>query len=290
MITLDVAEGDPRRLAEVRTTLGEPYRTPLGHVRHEVGHWYWAWRIGATPAIEQFRGVVRRRAAPVRPVARGALLHRRRRLVAGAAPVALRVGASVGGLRRIVRPRVTPPRHARDGRRVRHGRRTRARRRGCALCGVGEAERRAQRVEPGDGHRRSLPVRRQRRPWRRSAGSQISSTADADERSGISSRISCRRGTSSVTLSMASSALSLTFPAVSFALPAASSTLPSRLQIVVVGQIARCLLQPAGDLVARTAHGVTSCPVSWCRGVGREPYPRLHARKPVSGCDATRRC
>jgi hypothetical protein len=57
VITLDVAEGDPRRLAEVRTTLGEPYRTPLGHVRHELGHWYWAWRIGGTPAIEQFRAL-----------------------------------------------------------------------------------------------------------------------------------------------------------------------------------------------------------------------------------------
>ncbi len=42
VITLDVAEGDPVRLAEIRLSMGERYRTPVGHVRHELGHWYWA--------------------------------------------------------------------------------------------------------------------------------------------------------------------------------------------------------------------------------------------------------
>ena len=42
VITIDLAEGnDPHREA-MRVQLAEPYRTLLGHLRHEVGHWYWA--------------------------------------------------------------------------------------------------------------------------------------------------------------------------------------------------------------------------------------------------------
>ncbi|MET7402023.1 putative zinc-binding metallopeptidase [Dactylosporangium sp. NPDC005572] len=40
VITVDLAEGfDPHREA-LRVHLGEPYRTVLGHLRHEVGHWF----------------------------------------------------------------------------------------------------------------------------------------------------------------------------------------------------------------------------------------------------------
>jgi hypothetical protein len=40
LITIDLAEGfDPHREA-LRVQLGEPYRTVLGHLRHEVGHWF----------------------------------------------------------------------------------------------------------------------------------------------------------------------------------------------------------------------------------------------------------
>lgn len=42
LVTLDVAEADPVVREEARAALGEPYRTPLGHVRHETGHWHWA--------------------------------------------------------------------------------------------------------------------------------------------------------------------------------------------------------------------------------------------------------
>jgi hypothetical protein len=41
LVTLDVAEADPVVREESRMSLGEPYRTPLGHVRHESGHWHW---------------------------------------------------------------------------------------------------------------------------------------------------------------------------------------------------------------------------------------------------------
>jgi hypothetical protein len=41
VITLDTAESDPAHQEATRTRLGEPYRTVLGHVRHELGHWHW---------------------------------------------------------------------------------------------------------------------------------------------------------------------------------------------------------------------------------------------------------
>lgn len=42
LITLDVAEADDAERARRRLALGEPYRTLLGHLRHEVGHYYWS--------------------------------------------------------------------------------------------------------------------------------------------------------------------------------------------------------------------------------------------------------
>lgn len=56
LITLDVAEADPVHLESQRMSLGEPYRTPLGHVRHEVGHWIWSAAVEPDPqALEEFR-------------------------------------------------------------------------------------------------------------------------------------------------------------------------------------------------------------------------------------------
>ena len=40
VITLDLAESDDAQRARRRKELGEPYRTVLGHVRHEIGHYY----------------------------------------------------------------------------------------------------------------------------------------------------------------------------------------------------------------------------------------------------------
>jgi hypothetical protein len=41
LITLAVAEADPAERERRRVGMGEPYRTLLGHFRHEVGHYYW---------------------------------------------------------------------------------------------------------------------------------------------------------------------------------------------------------------------------------------------------------
>ncbi len=55
LITIDLAEGsDPHREA-LRVQLAEPYRTLLGHLRHEVGHWYWDVLVDGTPLLGRFR-------------------------------------------------------------------------------------------------------------------------------------------------------------------------------------------------------------------------------------------
>lgn len=41
VITVNIAEADPAERESRRTRLGEPYRTVLGHLRHEMGHFYW---------------------------------------------------------------------------------------------------------------------------------------------------------------------------------------------------------------------------------------------------------
>jgi hypothetical protein len=56
VVTVDLAEGeDPHREA-LRVSLDEPYRTLLGHLRHEIGHWYWA-RLVDGVRTEEFRRI-----------------------------------------------------------------------------------------------------------------------------------------------------------------------------------------------------------------------------------------
>ena len=40
VITLDLAEGDDVHREQMRVEMAEPYRTVLGHFRHEIGHFY----------------------------------------------------------------------------------------------------------------------------------------------------------------------------------------------------------------------------------------------------------
>lgn len=44
VITIDLAESDPAYRERVRGELDEPYRTMLGHFRHEIGH-YFEWQL-----------------------------------------------------------------------------------------------------------------------------------------------------------------------------------------------------------------------------------------------------
>jgi hypothetical protein len=40
VITIDLAEGDDVHREQLRVEMDEPYRTLLGHFRHEIGHYY----------------------------------------------------------------------------------------------------------------------------------------------------------------------------------------------------------------------------------------------------------
>lgn len=46
VITIDLAESDDARREARRTELGEPYRTMLGHLRHELGHYFQPLIVG----------------------------------------------------------------------------------------------------------------------------------------------------------------------------------------------------------------------------------------------------
>jgi len=41
LITLDIEEADDVHRETVRSQMHEPYRTLIGHLRHEIGHYYW---------------------------------------------------------------------------------------------------------------------------------------------------------------------------------------------------------------------------------------------------------
>jgi len=57
IITLNVEEADDARREQIRYDLREPYRTLLGHFRHEIGHYYWDRLIPGTHWEEPFRAL-----------------------------------------------------------------------------------------------------------------------------------------------------------------------------------------------------------------------------------------
>ncbi|ODN72097.1 zinc-binding metallopeptidase family protein [Methylobrevis pamukkalensis] len=57
LITLDVAEGDDAERERRRAMLREPYRTLLGHFRHEVAHYYWEVLVDAPGLHAPYREV-----------------------------------------------------------------------------------------------------------------------------------------------------------------------------------------------------------------------------------------
>ena len=57
LITINVAEADDDERAARRVALHEPYRTLLGHFRHEIGHYYWDVLIRDGGRVDAFRAV-----------------------------------------------------------------------------------------------------------------------------------------------------------------------------------------------------------------------------------------
>ena len=57
LITINIAEADDPTREQYRKAMGEPYRTLIGHFRHEVGHFYWDQLVGNGPRLEDYRAV-----------------------------------------------------------------------------------------------------------------------------------------------------------------------------------------------------------------------------------------
>jgi hypothetical protein len=55
VITVNLAEADDVERERRRLQMHEPYRTLLGHFRHEVGHYYWARLIQGSDFLEKYR-------------------------------------------------------------------------------------------------------------------------------------------------------------------------------------------------------------------------------------------
>ena len=102
------------------TRCDEPYRTLLGHMRHESGHYYWDRLIAAPTrsSTSSERSSATNAPTTVQALQRHYAARRAGRL-AGSLRQRLRQRASVGGLGRDLGPLPAHGRHARNRRRVR---------------------------------------------------------------------------------------------------------------------------------------------------------------------------
>jgi hypothetical protein len=57
LITLNIVEADDVEREKSRKAMKEPYRTLMGHFRHEVGHYYWDRLINNTIYLEECRNL-----------------------------------------------------------------------------------------------------------------------------------------------------------------------------------------------------------------------------------------
>jgi hypothetical protein len=57
LITLNVSEANDAKRERTRKAMNEPYRTLVGHFRHEIGHYYWYRLVEKTDWLPKFRGL-----------------------------------------------------------------------------------------------------------------------------------------------------------------------------------------------------------------------------------------
>jgi hypothetical protein len=57
LITISLAEADDSERERQSREMGEPYRTLLGHFRHEIAHYYWGRLVNDQHALDEFRGL-----------------------------------------------------------------------------------------------------------------------------------------------------------------------------------------------------------------------------------------
>jgi len=57
VVTLNLVEADDAARERIRVQMSEPYRTLVGHFRHELGHHFWRRLVACGPHLERFRAV-----------------------------------------------------------------------------------------------------------------------------------------------------------------------------------------------------------------------------------------
>jgi hypothetical protein len=57
VITINLAEADDAERERRRREMNEPYRTLLGHFRHEIAHYYWDGLVAGQRSLDEFREV-----------------------------------------------------------------------------------------------------------------------------------------------------------------------------------------------------------------------------------------
>ncbi len=57
VITLNIAEADDAQRERMRTQMHEPYRSLVGHFRHESGHYYWDRLVRGTDWVDEYRAL-----------------------------------------------------------------------------------------------------------------------------------------------------------------------------------------------------------------------------------------
>jgi hypothetical protein len=57
VITINLSEADDPERERQRFEMREPYRTLLGHFRHEIAHYYWARLVAPSWRLEEFRSL-----------------------------------------------------------------------------------------------------------------------------------------------------------------------------------------------------------------------------------------
>ncbi len=57
LITINLNEADDPLREKLRTAMGEPYRTLLGHFRHEVGHYFWDVLVRDAGRLDECRAI-----------------------------------------------------------------------------------------------------------------------------------------------------------------------------------------------------------------------------------------
>ncbi len=57
VITINIAEADNAERERIKQAMGEPYRTLLGHLRHEIAHYYWEQLVLNSQWLEPVRAM-----------------------------------------------------------------------------------------------------------------------------------------------------------------------------------------------------------------------------------------